>query len=256
MGKIIDVSKWNYPVDWDAVVKAGVTGVIVRAGSGVTEDDRMKYFTNEVIKRGLDLGFYWFVYIHSGRTIAANCIKFEQTIRPYKDKIDLGVWCDFEYDTEEKLSRYDTNTLTRVSRSTLIANFCQTMNFYGYKCGYYANRDYLLNHLSHSKLKDFPLWYARYTSKEDDYTKSATLWQYTNSGKIGGKNFDISKRVDTDSLYPGIGLVAALNAIGIPSSFEHRKEIARANGIDGYTGTAEQNTKLMVLLAKGKLKKE
>ena len=53
MSKIIDVSKWNYPVDWDAVVKSGITGVIVRAGSGVTEDERMKYFTNEVIKRGL-----------------------------------------------------------------------------------------------------------------------------------------------------------------------------------------------------------
>ena len=102
MSKIIDISKWNYPIDWDAVVKAGVTGVIIRAGSGVTEDERMKYFATEVIKRGLDMGFYWFVYIHSGRTISANCIKFEQTIRPYKNKINLGIWCDFEYDTEEQ----------------------------------------------------------------------------------------------------------------------------------------------------------
>lgn len=256
MSKIIDVSKWNYPIDWDAVVKSGITGVIVRAGSGVTEDERMKYFANEVIKRELDLGFYWFVYIHSGRTIAENCIKFEQTIRPYKDKINLGIWCDFEYDTEEKLSRYDANHLTRISRSTLIANFCQMMNFYGYKCGYYANRDYMLNNLLYKKLEDFPLWYARYTSKEDEYTKSATLWQYTSSGKIGGKNFDMSKKMNVKKFYPGIGLVAALNTVGIDSSFAHRKEIAGANGIEEYTGTAEQNTELVVLLAKGMLRKE
>lgn len=256
MSKIIDISKWNYPIDWDSVVKAGVTGVIIRAGSGVAEDERMKYFTNEVIKRGLDLGFYWFVYIHSGITIAENCVKFEQTIRPYNDKINLGVWCDFEYATEEELSRYDTNTMTRISRSTLIANFCQTMQFYGYKCGYYANRDYLVNHLLHKKLENFPLWYARYTSKDDEYSKNATLWQYTNRAKIGGKIFDMSKKGEKERFYHGIGLVAALNAVGIPSSFEHRKEIARANGIEEYTGTAKQNTELVVLLAKGKLMHE
>lgn len=66
----------------------------------------------------------------------------------------------------------------------------------------------------------------------------------------------MSKRVETDRFYPGIGLVAAFNAVGIPSSFKHRKEIARANGIDEYTGTAEQNTELVVLLAKGELRKE
>ncbi len=51
-------------------------------------------------------------------------------------------------------------------------------------------------------------------------------------------------------------LPPVFNAVGIPSSFEHRKEIARANGIEEYTGTAEQNTELVVLLAKGELRKE
>ena len=66
----------------------------------------------------------------------------------------------------------------------------------------------------------------------------------------------MSKRIEKERFYPGIGLVAALNAVGIGSSFEHRKEIARANGIEEYTGTAEQNTELVVLLAKGELKHE
>ena len=100
------------------------------------------------------------------------------------------------------------------------------------------------------------MWYARYTTKEDEYSKNATLWQYTNSGKIGGKNFDMSKKIKSEKFYPGIGLVAALNTVGIDSSFAHRKEIARANGITEYTGTAEQNTELVVLLAKGMLRKE
>lgn len=51
------------------------------------------------------------------------------------------------------------------------------------------------------------------------------------------------------------GLVPSLKAIGVDSSFAHRKAIAKANGITNYTGTFAQNDKLAVLLANGKLKK-
>ena len=50
-------------------------------------------------------------------------------------------------------------------------------------------------------------------------------------------------------------IVDALKAIGAKSSFENRKKIAKANGIKNYKGTATQNTKLLNLLKKGKLKK-
>ena len=51
-------------------------------------------------------------------------------------------------------------------------------------------------------------------------------------------------------------IVDALKAIQVDSSYAHRKGIAKANGITGYTGTAEQNTKLLALLKQGKLRKE
>lgn len=51
------------------------------------------------------------------------------------------------------------------------------------------------------------------------------------------------------------GLVPSLKAIGVDSSFAHRKSIAKANGIANYTGTYDQNDKLATLLANGKLKK-
>lgn len=51
------------------------------------------------------------------------------------------------------------------------------------------------------------------------------------------------------------GLVLSLNAIGVDSSFKHRKAIAKANGITNYKGTFAQNDKLATLLANGKLKK-
>jgi hypothetical protein len=51
-------------------------------------------------------------------------------------------------------------------------------------------------------------------------------------------------------------IVDALAAVGeTDTSKAHRTKIAAANGISGYSGTAAENTKLLVLLKNGKLKK-
>lgn len=48
-------------------------------------------------------------------------------------------------------------------------------------------------------------------------------------------------------------LVDALNSIDAKSDSEYRTEIAKVNGIDNYTKSASQNTKLLNLLKEGKL---
>ncbi len=48
-------------------------------------------------------------------------------------------------------------------------------------------------------------------------------------------------------------IVEALNSIGVDSSFNNRKQIAIKNGINDYTGTAEQNIELLNKLKDGKL---
>lgn len=50
-------------------------------------------------------------------------------------------------------------------------------------------------------------------------------------------------------------IAAALSAVGAQSSFSYRGEIAAANGISGYSGTAAQNTALLELLRQGALLK-
>ena len=55
--------------------------------------------------------------------------------------------------------------------------------------------------------------------------------------------------------YSGTSIVEALNTIGVDSSYSNRKKIAILNGIGNYTGTANQNTKMLNLLKQGKLKK-
>ena len=48
-------------------------------------------------------------------------------------------------------------------------------------------------------------------------------------------------------------IAAALDALGIDSSYAGRAEIAAANGMGGYRGTAAQNTRLLELLKQGRL---
>lgn len=50
-------------------------------------------------------------------------------------------------------------------------------------------------------------------------------------------------------------LIAALTSLGIVSTYTHRKQIAVANGITGYIGTAAQNTQIYNMLTAGHLKK-
>ena len=55
--------------------------------------------------------------------------------------------------------------------------------------------------------------------------------------------------------YKGNSIVDGLKSIGANSSFSNRRDIAKANGITNYSGTAAQNTALLNKLKSGTLKK-
>ncbi len=85
------------------------------------------------------------------------------------------------------------------------------------------------------------------TKGEEDAKKE------TKKGTNGTK-----KGTGTYKKYTGasLSLVDALQGVGeTDTGIKHRKKIAEANNIEGYTGTAAQNNKLLLLLKAGKLKK-
>ena len=62
-----------------------------------------------------------------------------------------------------------------------------------------------------------------------------------------------TKKYLSNPNYKGSSLVDALKQIGVDSSYSYRSKLAKANGVKNYTGTAEQNKKMLDLLKKGKL---
>ena len=78
------------------------------------------------------------------------------------------------------------------------------------------------------------------------------------NGKIGWVNDEciVSNNVKylSNKNYRGTSIVDALNQIKVDSSYNYRAKLAKNNGINNYTGTASQNTKMLEMLKKGTLK--
>lgn len=195
--KGIDVSKHNKTINWSKVKAAGIEFVIIRAGYGKNNVDT--YFKRNIegaIAQGLHIGVYWFIYGISELDMFRNAKKFHETIAPYKDKIDMKVWCDFEYDTD-RYANDQGKVFTKTERTTLVNYFCKYMSDYGYDVGVYANPDYLNNKFN--DLSGYPLWLALYSTSKRNY--NPFMWQHTSKGKVDG----ISGNVDMNICYAEIG---------------------------------------------------
>ena len=275
--KMIDVSKHNTITSWTKVKEAGIDAVIIRAGYGCTTDPKFVNNIKGAQAAGIAVGVYWFAYPLNVAGAKKEADYVYKLIKPYK--VDLGVWYDFEYDTERYASQNGVD-YTNALRTDVIKAFCERMKGYNYKVGLYLNPDYIQYKVNYNALKSYPLWLAQWT-KSTGATYSGTnansvntkwgkpeIWQF-GAGKING----ISGNVDMNyyygempkieqpaqskyfpkASYKGVSFVEGLISVGASYSFTYRKKIAKANGMDNYTGVAAQNTKLLGMLKSGKL---
>ena len=156
----------------------------------------------------------------------------------------------------------------------------------GYEFGVYTGLSFYNSYIKPYKdYIDCDFWIARYPSTKDMTitmdpvaSKKPAIchnlwgWQHSSRGRVPG----ISGYVDLDICYTMVGsngtvqsttayyprytgtsgsIVAALNAVGVNSSYATRKLIAKENGITGYVGSPKQNTQMLALLKSGKLKR-
>ena len=190
-----DVSKHNGSVDFNKAKADGYDFVIIRAGFG--KSNRDSYFDSNIRKAldaGLKVGVYWFLYGKTYNDIIANAKMAIATIGNYKDKITMGVWADYEYDSD----RYVGRMLSTQERTSWVKAFCDYMINKGFDCGIYANPEYLDSKFGN--LKAYKLWVARYTDNFDKVKNyNPYMWQYTSYGKVNGikGNVDLNKIIAT-----------------------------------------------------------
>lgn len=92
---------------------------------------------------------------------------------------------------------------------------------------------------------------------EGTASQNSKLCSLAKSGKLkkAGSSSGSASSASYYKAFSGVSIVDGLKSIGVDSSMATRKRIAKANGISNYAGTAAQNTELLALAKKGKLKK-
>lgn len=186
---VIDVSEHQGNINFKKVKAAGIDGVVIRAGYGKGNvDSRFKEYIEDALAAGIDnVGVYWFSYAYTADMAKREAQYCNDVIGPYKKKLNLGVFFDWEYDS----MRYANNKGVKPNRD-LITNmciyFCEKITDLGYKAGYYLNLDYSQNYINEDKLKAYRRWFARYT---DTKQADCYLWQFTSTGRVSGITGDV-----------------------------------------------------------------
>lgn len=134
-----------------------------------------------------------------------------------------------------------------VTKGTIIGTMGETGNAYG-------------KHL-HLEIKDQnndhenPLIYLNQTplntKKNENSTKSS---EKINTPKTITQNTNAKTKYLSNKKYKYNSIVDALKMINVDSSYQNRKNLAQKNGISNYTGTANQNIKMLQMLKEGILK--
>ena len=191
---VIDVSVHQGKIDFKKVKAAGINGVVIRAGYGKGNID--KRFIDNIdgaIAAGIEfIGAYWFSYAYSVDMAKREAQYINEAVGPYKNKLNLGVYFDWEYDSMDYAKKLGVNCSKSLITDMNVA-FCKKISELGYKAGYYLNLDYSRNHIDESKLTAYRKWFARYGVTKQD---GCYLWQYSSSGKVNG----ISGNVDMNEL--------------------------------------------------------
>lgn len=196
----IDVSEHNGVLDWAAIKKAGIKFAIIRDGYGVSHvDNQFEANMAGAIAQGLLIGVYHFSYAldaAGAKKEAAFCLKL---LDPYKDKIVLPVFFDFEYDTVDYAKKLGV-TLGKEAFNAHTTAFCDTIQAAGYRAGVYYNLDYLRRYVDINRIGQYVQWYAQYANKAS--TNSWDFWQYSSSYVIPGCSgkFDINIMANSGSI--------------------------------------------------------
>lgn len=179
--KIVDVSRWNNTVDYKALKKKGITGVVIQCGYGMVSSQKDPYFESNYKKARANkmlVGVYHYSYAKSvaeAKEEAKVCLGWLNG-----RSLDMPIYIDME---EENLTYLGKSTLTKIAKE-----FCKTIEKAGYKAGVYANANWFKNNLNYSSLKkNYSIWLAQYSSTKDF---DCDIWQYTSKYIVNGNTFD------------------------------------------------------------------
>lgn len=274
---ILDISTFNKISDYSKV-KNLCKGVILRIGyrgysnGSIQKDKGFARHLDKLIDE-LPIGVYFLDQsINESEAILQANWTYMEFMNAGLGSTPIPIWLDSEASASpNKTGRGDL--ISKDQRTKNVLAFCNRMNELGYTAGIYASDSWLKDKLDYEKIKHLPIWNAKYNSNNgkigEKPTRKVDLWQFTSrydtdfcSGPLDMNvvlNTDILKKGSSTEkgFYPPceMTLLDYLAKMQINTNPDFRKKLAAANGIQNYSGTKEQNLKLLDLIKVGKLKK-
>lgn len=185
----IDVSHHNGKIDWAAVRDAGVDFAIIRVGfRGYGDEGALKLDSrfSENVEGALNNGIQVGVYFYSQAITVYEAVEEASVAVNYSRKyhITFPIYFDTEFSNSEHSGRADR--LTASQRTNIAVAFCEAVKNAGYKPGVYASKTFFTDELNFSRLSNYEIWVAHYTSETTDFKYDYKVWQYTPKGRVNG----------------------------------------------------------------------
>jgi len=196
--KGIDISDVQKNVGWEKAKAAGLDFAILKCGFGADEKGQDEDYFERNVSECERLGIPWGAYLYSYAMSPAGAQnEVRHILRVLKGhKPSYPVIIDME-DADGYKERHggipSAQIITDILKAELTA-----LESAGYYAGWYANKDWCLNHLYPEQLKQWMLWYARPGVAAPD--RPCGIWQ-NQQGGTGGKWPGVSGACDLDVSY-------------------------------------------------------
>ncbi len=242
----VDVSRYQYAVDWNAVAASGIDFAIIRATSatnaGYYVDPYYEANVRGAKAAGLDVGVYIYSYASNeaeGKEEIDFFVNSQQTKALKADGIyfDYPVYVDYEDNLNLVGTTYD-------SRTNTVRYMMQLLEYYGYYPGFYTYHSYSAYfNVAQLVAEGYDFWYARYPmvptptiNPSSSFGVEIGIWQYCSDG-----NTNPAKQPYVNGVYTSLDLNYAY--VDLPS------KVHAFYGISGQqttptapSGTVTQNT--------------
>ena len=187
---ILDVSRWQGSIDWDAVKRSGkIDGVMLRVlGSKGGKPYIDPFFARnyaECARLGLPVGGYYYTCAVMQRQTEEELAALKTALRGKTFQLPLAI------DVEDPRLR----SLAPAKLSALVAEAAAQLEAWGLYAMVYTYTNFADTALDMAALAAYDLWIADYRGKRP--ARKHGMWQYTSSGKIPG----VSGPIDLSHAY-------------------------------------------------------
>ena len=201
--RVLDVSRWQDCIDWDAVQRSGaIDGVMLRVlgskGGKPYVDPAFARNYAECARLGLPVGGYYYTCAVTQRQTEEELAALKTALRGKTFQLPIAI------DVEDPRLR----SLAPAKLSALVAEAAAQLEAWGLYAMVYTYTNFADTALDMAALAAYDLWIADYRGKRP--TRRHGMWQYTSSGKIPG----VSGPVDLSHAYKDYAAIIQRKGLG------------------------------------------